>query len=30
MIKGGYTELGLEDVLYSQGDARLKKYGYSN
>ena len=25
MIKGGYTELGLEDVLYSQGDARLKK-----
>ena len=25
MIKGGYTEFGLEDVLYYQGDERLKK-----
>ena len=25
MIKGGYTELGLEDVQYAQGDLRIKK-----
>jgi len=25
MIKGGYTELGLEDVQYVQGDLRVKK-----
>ena len=25
MVKGGYTELGLEDINYMQGDARLKK-----
>jgi|TARA_R110000744_G_scaffold115701_2_gene216513 hypothetical protein len=25
MVKGGYTELGLEDVQYAQGDLRVKK-----
>ena len=25
MVKGGYTELGLEDINYMQGDIRLKK-----
>ena len=25
MVKGGYTELGLEDINYMQGDVRLKK-----
>jgi len=25
MVKGGYTELGLEDVQYAQGDVRIKK-----